>query len=161
MAGRERQGPEAAQADLFRGKPCVLTPEPGTQPETMGTVRSLWETLGMRIVEMDAVEHDRQVAVVSHLPHATAATLVLAAERLGGMEIASSGFEDTTRVAGGDPEMWRDIFLSNRDGVCAAIDQFMRELTGFRALVAEGRADQVLETLKRSKTTHDRWLEKR
>lgn len=159
MAGSERQGPEAARPDLFRGKPCVVTPGPGSAAQAVRVVRSLWETLGMRLIEMDPAEHDRRVAAVSHLPHAAAVSLVLAADRLGGMEIASTGFGDGTRVASGDPSVWADVFMTNREAVAAAIDRFIQELSGFREAVAAGREEQVFDLLQRGKALRDRWWE--
>src|SRR5690606_18929926 len=69
MAGNERQGPEAADAELCCGKPCIITPDPRTPTEALALVESLWTTLGMAILRMSPDEHDLQVAAISHLPH--------------------------------------------------------------------------------------------
>ena len=130
-------------------------------------VRGLWQTLGMRVIDMTPEEHDHCVALVSHLPHAVAALLVQSATSesrdgsIGGaMEVASSGFNDTTRVASGDPAVWADIFESNREAVIGAIDGFAERLATFRRLLARGDArEEILEMLASSKTERDRWIE--
>ena len=83
MAGSEQAGPEAAEAGLFEGKPCVLTPEAGTEAAALETVRRLWQMVGMRLIEMPAEEHDRKVATISHLPLARPR---VSASRLAGPE---------------------------------------------------------------------------
>lgn len=158
MAGSERKGPENAKADLFRGRPCILTPVKDTSVESLKTVEQLWTTLGMRIVKMTPREHDEAVARISHLPHAVAGTLVMLAERLGGTEVASTGFRDTTRVASGDPHLWLDIFTSNREAVVAAIDEFSAELAVFRNALAKKKDVRVLQLLNAAKQGRDAWL---
>lgn len=174
MAGSEQHGPAAARADLFKHKPCVMTAGPYVGSPAALAVRGLWQTLGMRVIDMTPEEHDHCVALVSHLPHAVAALLVQSATResraagaqreqgsIGGaLEIASSGFNDTTRVASGDPAVWADIFESNREAVIDALDGFAERLATFRKLLARTDArEEVLEMLSSSKAERDRWIE--
>ncbi len=158
MAGGERQGPEHARADLCAGRPCVLTPQDDTDPAALALVEGLWRTLNMRLVLMSPEQHDQTAARISHLPHALAATLVEMAGRLGGLDIASSGFASATRMAGGDPELWVDIFRSNRREVLAAIEEFDKTLAGFRKILAEDREKELLDFLVRSQKAREAWM---
>jgi prephenate dehydrogenase len=158
MAGSERKGPENAKADLFRGRPCIITPQAHTAADAVEVVEGLWTQLGMRTIRMTPDEHDAAVARISHLPHAVAGMLVMVAERFGGLEVASSGFRDTTRVASGDPAIWLDIFSSNRQAVMAAIDALGEELAGFREALAQGNDVRLLQLLNAAKQSRDAWL---
>lgn len=157
MAGSEQQGPDAARAGLFAGRPCVVTPEPDTNAESLARVRCLWSLLGMTLIEMTPAEHDRKVAAISHLPHAVAALLVRLADERDALDVASTGFRDTTRVAGGDPPVWRDIFATNRADVVDAIDAFARLLTEFRTLLVDDDQAALLDLLRTIKQRRDAW----
>lgn len=162
MAGGEKHGPQFARADLFRGKPCIITPIEGTDPQALRTIESLWTALGMRLVRMTPEEHDRAVARVSHVPHAIASLLVHLARRGEAMRVASTGFADTTRVASGDPEVWTDIFTTNRAAISAVLDELSDEIDKLRDQLdaADGAAmrtmldsgkryrDEMIETWK-------------
>ncbi len=137
MAGSEQKGPNFARADLFSGATCILTPTPKTPPEVARRVGTLWEKMGMRTVTMPPARHDRVIARVSHLPHALASLLMLLPARAD-LDVSSTGFRDATRLASGDPEMWRDIFLTNRQGILRVIDDFDRSLLSLRQLVDAG-----------------------
>ncbi len=166
MAGSEAQGPDAALKDLFRGKPCVLTPGPDTQATTVALARSLWTTLGMNLLERSPEDHDRAVAAVSHLPHVLAVLLMNAADECGGLELGSTGLRDTSRLASSNPPMRRDILLNNRAAVVDTLDAFARHLGAFRDRLAQdpdasGAAPistQVLDTLERAADIRHRWM---
>jgi prephenate dehydrogenase len=115
MAGRERSGPLAAQADLFDGRPWVLTPNSATAPEALEAAGELVSLCSGVPVLMSPQAHDRAVALVSHAPHVvasmTAARLEHAAE--AELRLAGRGLRDVTRIAGGDPELWEDILAAN------------------------------------------------
>ena len=123
IAGTENSGPEAGFADLFAGRWCILTPPPGTDARAVDRVAALWRKAGMEIAVMPPVHHDRVLAITSHVPHLIAYTIVNMVSDLEStmraevIKFAASGFRDFTRVAGSDPTMWRDIFLSNKDAV--------------------------------------------
>jgi prephenate dehydrogenase len=136
MAGSEQKGPNFARADLFHGATCILTPTAKTPPEVVQRVRTLWQKMDMRTVMMTPARHDRVIARVSHLPHALASLLMLLPEAAD-LDVSATGFRDTTRLASGDPEMWRDIFLTNRPGILRALDDFDESLRGLRSLVAD------------------------
>jgi len=137
MAGGSKAGVAAARADLFEGAACVVTPTATSDPAAVGRVRDFWQALGGRVIEQDPVEHDRLVALASHLPHALAAAL-MAVQEPGSIDIRGKGLVDTTRVAGGDPALWREIFAMNRGNVLAAVERLERELATFKQALANG-----------------------
>src|SRR5207245_255442 len=118
MAGSEKRGIEHATAGLYEGALCIVTPGEDTVPAAADRVERFWRELGMRTVRVGPAEHDRLLAAVSHLPHAVAAALV-AVQPEGAMALAGKGFMDSTRIAGGDPGLWRDIFIDNRENLLA------------------------------------------
>lgn len=159
MAGSEQQGPEAADALLFVDKPCVLTPQADTDERAVELVKALWELVGMRLIEMVPAEHDRAVSLVSHLPHAVAAMLVKVACADGGgaLDIASSGFADTTRIASGDPGVWVDIFQTNREAVLESVGKMIQELDRFKKVMSRGDSGALTRLLEGAKEARDGW----
>jgi len=137
MAGSEHKGPAFARADLFAGATCIVTPTEHTPPELAERVERFWLALGMRVVRMSPADHDRAVARISHLPQVLASLLMQLPDEAD-LDISASGFRDSTRLAGSDPEMWRDIFLTNRQGILRVIDDFDRSLLSLRQLVDAG-----------------------
>lgn len=158
MAGSEQHGPDAAKADLFRGKPCIITPESDTDPEAIRTVEALWAMLQMRVVQMPAEEHDHHVSRISHLPHALAVLLLEMVDGQGGLELASTGFRDTTRVASGDPDVWLDIFTANRQSVVDAVDSFSGQLSDFREMLVNTDDGRLMALLRHAKVVRDEWI---
>jgi prephenate dehydrogenase len=144
MAGSERKGPAHARADLFEGATCIVTP-------SATTPKRFWRTLGMKVVRMSPAAHDRSVAAVSHLPHVVSALLMML-PREGDLPLAAGGLRDMTRLAAGDPEVWRDILLSNRREVVRAIDGFRRSLDRIRRLVAESQTGAIESLLKHAQS---------
>jgi prephenate dehydrogenase len=156
IAGTERSGAAHALHGLFEGQLCVLTPTPTTDPDALGRVRALWQAAGMRVEEMPAAEHDRLLALVSHLPHVVAYTLVsaIAGASIDGRDplaYGGGGLRDTTRIAASDPQMWRDIFLENRAEVLRAIDEFSAALARFRASIESEDGDRLTAELEASR----------
>jgi arogenate dehydrogenase (NADP+) len=150
MAGTARAGVEAGESGLFRGRPWVATPAPDTDPAALEAVRELAETLGARWLCCDAEAHDRAVALISHLPVLVGAALLQAAEAGAGeaggspedgaglvRALASSGFADTTRVGGGNPELGRLMAQANRPALLEALAHYRRALAGLEAMVRE------------------------
>ncbi len=161
MAGREVSGPDGAIPGLFSGKPVILTPTERTEADALNRVEQLWRILGMRIVRMSAAEHDKTVARISHLPHAVAVLMVELAAARGGLEVASTGFADSTRVASGEPAMWADIFLSNAAAMDTAVDEFIAEMLRFRTMLREGDRQKLTELLSSVKLMRDAWAGER
>ncbi len=147
IAGTEHTGAAAAFASLFEGRNVILTPIAETAPPSTERIAAMWQACGARVTTLDATRHDAIFAAVSHLPHVLAFTLVaeLAArpDAAAYFEHAASGFRDFTRIAGGSPEMWRDIALANRDALLAEIDGYAAALAAARAFIAEGDGEAL------------------
>jgi len=143
MAGSEKEGVEALDEALFENALYILTAAPCGDPLALETMERVVKGLGAFPMVMEAKQHDRVVAAISHLPHMAASALVkttagLSEYRHELLALAAGGFRDTTRVAMGNPEMWKDICLSNSDNIIAMIDGFVKELAGLRTLIAGG-----------------------
>jgi prephenate dehydrogenase len=155
IAGTEKSGPESAFVTLYENRYTILTPTSATSPTALGKVRRMWEGVGSKVVEMTPEEHDRALAVISHLPHVAAYALV---ETLTVMDpgkafrgFAAGGFRDTTRIAGSHPEMWRDIFSMNADEVVNAIREYEKSLAGMRKAIEEGDFDGLTKRLEKAR----------
>ena len=159
MAGSEKSGPDAGDPDLFVGKPCILTLSDTDDPKAVALVRRLWETLGMSILEMSPREHDEKAAVVSHLPHLAAVMLVQVAEAMGGLELASTGYRDTTRLASSNPPMRADILMANRESVDQALEALGARLDGMRQALQAGDPHAILALLAAARDSRERWLD--
>lgn len=152
MAGSEQAGVRGADPYLFENAFYVLTPTSKTSPEALETGRKLAGGVGARVVEMTPEQHDQAVAAVSHLPHLLAAALVNTALQMpdsdGILPLAAGGFRDTTRIAAGNPLMWRDIFMANRDQLLEMILRFQGELDLFKNAIEKGNDDEILSKLE-------------
>src|SRR3989338_4377902 len=116
MAGSEQRGVDKAASELFKGAPCVITKTGRTDREEFSRVVSFWKALESRNYVLSPSEHDYRISGISHLPHVIAATLALIAQP-SSLELASTGFRDTTRIASGDPGLWASILCANRGNV--------------------------------------------
>ena len=150
MVGSERKGVRFAEASLFDGATCIITPIAQTPPAATGRVEKLWRLLGMRVVRLTPAAHDKAMARISHLPHALASLLVLLAKKAD-LDVSASGFRDTTRLASGDAELWRDIFMTNRKAILAAIDEFDEAMCHLRDLIQLGDAPGIEKFLATAK----------
>ncbi|MGE5308569.1 MAG: prephenate dehydrogenase [Deltaproteobacteria bacterium] len=127
IAGSEKRGVANASVDLFKGSLCVVTPAGATDKAALRLVKDFWSSICSSVLVMTPEEHDRVLAHVSHLPHAVAFALAGAVPD-GMLRFAAGGFKGTTRLAGSDPGLWSDIFLSNRKNVLAAIGIYEKAL---------------------------------
>lgn len=158
MAGSERDGVQAADPYLFQNAVYVLTPPPNVDPVALALLQALVEETGATTMVMDAHRHDMIVAAVSHVPHLMAAALVHAAVDVSReipetLSLAAGGFRDTTRVAAGSPEVWRDICLTNKEAILSVLA--LLEETGERFAAALRAADpQSIEALLASARAH-------
>jgi prephenate dehydrogenase len=164
MAGGEKAGVSAARADLFSNAVCVVTPSKNSDIEAVGKVELFWQSLGARVLKMDAAQHDLLVSRSSHLPHVVAATLAgLVLDPKSPKQQASlcaTGFRDTTRIASGSPEMWRDISMANRKNISRSVDVFVAELKKFQTALKAGDAKAVENFFTTAKTRRDEWAAK-
>jgi len=156
MAGREIGGAGSARADLFQGRSWILTPEPDCAPRSKNLVLELIAILGATPIELSALDHDAAVAKISHLPQIAAS---LVAKQLSGtpaewMELAGQGLRDTTRIAGSDEKLWKEIIYSNRAEISELLISLQNDLTQMieslddpakiAALIAAGRDGKAL-----------------
>ena len=142
IAGSEKRGVEYSRADLFSNRLCILTPSAKTEAAPLKRIEKFWKLLGMRTLRLSPKEHDRLLADISHLPHLLAAALV-AMQDDAGLKICGKGFLDTTRIAGGDGALWRDIFLDNADNLKSAIHRLKSQLDAVQRML-EIRSDAAL-----------------
>ncbi len=156
MAGSEKEGVNALDEALFENALYILTASSGNDPFALEAMEKLVKGLGAVPMVMDAAQHDRVVAAISHLPHMAASALAQTAAgctnyRNELLSLAAGGFRDTTRVAMGNPEMWKDICLSNRDNILTMLDSYSKELTALRSLIAEGEENKLLAYLEQAR----------
>jgi len=160
MAGGARGGAANARADLFDGRPWILTPRPGTPPQAIAGLEAFVSGLGAVTHVMTPELHDRFVGAVSHLPQLTASALMHVVGKLAGdagLEIAGPGLMDTTRLAASPPDIWKDIAVTNEDVLRDALDQMIRALTEMKDSLATGAGvDAVFTSAARWRTTLER-----
>ena len=159
IAGSEKHGVEAADANLFTDHKIILTPTSDTRPEVVERVAQLWTSLGAMVLMMDVQDHDRILAQTSHLPRLLAYALVdlLAVENedLAVFQYAAGGFRDFSRIAASDVSMWRDIFISNKKELLAAVRTYRARLEGLEKLIEDDQFDQLEQVLSRAKAARD------
>lgn len=156
MAGSEHAGVEFAKADLLEGSPCIVTKTSSTDAGAAQTVRGFWKSLGAKVSVMTPAEHDRAIALVSHLPHIVAFSLAGAVpENI--LKYAAEGFKDTTRVASSDPKLWADIFLSNRQEVLRSARAFEASYKGLVKALSAGNYRGVVKILGKAKQRRDKF----
>ncbi|WP_028311005.1 prephenate dehydrogenase [Derxia gummosa] len=155
IAGKENSGVEAAEATLYDGKRCILTPLSDTAGHAFERVRDMWTACGAVVSSMDPAQHDRVFASVSHLPHLLAFALVAAIAREDDAAVkfahAGGGFRDFTRIAASSPEMWRDICLANKPALLRELTAFEQEVALLRRLINDGDADAVQREFARAR----------
>lgn len=161
IAGAERTGPEAADADLYRKRSVILTPLAENAASSLELVRRAWQVCGADVIDMDADAHDRVLASVSHLPHLLSAVymeqVAEAVDAPTRLSLAGSGFRDFTRIAAGSPEMWRDIFLSNRDAMLAELADVRAVLDRAERAIADGDGAALLTLLDTAARARRNW----
>jgi prephenate dehydrogenase len=157
MAGSEQVGLDGADGELFTGAVWVLTPTPQTDLGAFAYVRDVVASLGADVVVLSPEDHDRLVAVVSHVPHLVAATLMNAAAQDAEQDavllrLAAGGFRDMTRVAAGHPGIWPDVCADNASAIVSSLDRVIEDLVSTRDRVAGADRAGLLETLRRAST---------
>jgi prephenate dehydrogenase len=160
MAGSEKMGVGAAKPGLYRGAICVVTPTRKSNPRAVRAVERLWKSVGAQVLRLSPALHDQLVARSSHLPHLLAAQLVN--HTLGnGTEaqplLCATGFRDTTRVASGSPEMWRDIAVANRANISKSLGKFIGELRVLQKAVRAGDGEALAWFFAEAKERRDAW----
>lgn len=167
MAGTEHSGPDAGFAELFQGRYTIVTPLPDSDPAAVEKVRELWRRCGSMIETMDPATHDRVVAVVSHLPHLIAFTICGTADDLAEetkeavLKFAASGFRDFTRIAASDVDMWRDIFLNNREALLEMLARFSEDAHALGRAVRYGQAEFIEDRIRRGRKIRRELIERK
>jgi prephenate dehydrogenase len=161
MAGGEKMGVQAARVDLFENTICIVTPTKKSKASAVRRLEQFWKSLGARTLRLAAAEHDSLVSRSSHLPHVVAAALsgLVLDPKLAKAQSAlcATGFRDTTRIASGSPEMWRDIALANRKNLAQSVDAFVAELKKFQAILKTGDSKSVESFFATAKARRDDW----
>ncbi|MEO8363680.1 MAG: prephenate dehydrogenase/arogenate dehydrogenase family protein [Ilumatobacteraceae bacterium] len=157
MAGSELVGLQGADATLFEDAVWVLTPTDSTADTSFASVAKIVGELGAEIVVLTPARHDQLIAVVSHLPHLTAATLMglannSAEEHVAVLRLAAGGFRDMTRVASGHPDIWIDVCRENRSAILTALDGMIDGLQSMRSIVDSGDDAALLKRLQTART---------
>jgi prephenate dehydrogenase len=147
LAGSEKHGVEHAAEVGLAGALCALTPVSSTDREALAAVRGFWEALGLRVAELPPHEHDARLARTSHLPHFSAAALA-ASVRPGDEPFCATGWRDTTRVASGDPAMWTEIAVANREALASELYRLARRMQDAADCLTAGDADGVRRFLE-------------
>ncbi len=156
LAGSEQSGWEHAAADLFINRTCVLTPDETIPEEAIARLERFWQALGMQTVRMSSADHDQALARTSHLPHVVASALVSVLLE-SDMRLVSTGFRDTTRIAGGDPSIWLPIFLENADAIVAAMDRLDARLGELRQALKRKDRSQIEGFLAQAKARREKF----
>jgi cyclohexadieny/prephenate dehydrogenase len=157
IAGTEHSGPDSGFAELFDGRWCVLTPEPGADEEACGRLESFWRACGSQVERMSVEHHDLVLAITSHLPHLIAYNIVGTAADLEEVtkseviKFSAGGFRDFTRIAASDPVMWRDVFLTNKDAVLEMLGRFNEDLTALQRAIRRGDGDALFDWFTRTR----------
>ena len=161
LAGSEKTGVSAARADLFVNAVCVVTPTGKSHRAALRTVEQFWKAVGGRLLRLAPEVHDALVSRSSHLPHITAATLTNLvldpAQPVQQAMLCANGFRDTTRIASGSPEMWRDIALANRRNLARTLDRFIGELRKFQRTLNKSDAKAAAKFFEQAKQRRDAW----
>ncbi len=161
MAGAEKIGVAAARSDLFHNAVCVLTPTLKSPPNEVQRLEEFWRALGSRVLKLTPHLHDELVARCSHLPHVVAAELanyVLDPNHASEQPmVCANGFRDTTRIASGSPEMWRDIAFANRAQLGQALGAFIGDLQEIRRAVEAGDVNAIEQFFTTAKRRRDAW----
>jgi prephenate dehydrogenase len=161
MAGAEKTGVAAARPNLFENAVCVVTPTRKSNQAAVKKIEQLWKAIGARVLRLAPELHDELVSRSSHLPHVAAATLanlVLDPKHPKAQPLlCANGFRDTTRIASGSPEMWRDIAVANRKNLNKALETFIRELKNFQSTLNRGDEKSAEKFFKKGKQRRDAW----
>ncbi len=158
VAGSEKRGIEFARHDLFLNANCFVTPVRKNSAEAVNLVSQLWQTVGMNVISTTPAEHDKLLALVSHLPHIVAAGLVNSCTQKQ-LEFTGTGFMDTTRIASGDVKLWTDIIMSNPDYIIRAIKKFSNQLENIANAINNSDDKKLTQLLSSAKSKRDKLIE--
>lgn len=161
VTGKELSGVEHADVDLYDGKQVILTPIERTYTAQIQKAANTWAALGCHVVKMSPQAHDAAFAAVSHLPHLVAFALMngIVGQPDGRdfLSLAGPGFRDFTRIAAGDPHIWRDILLTNREELLAQSQLFQRALKALELAIESGNGESLQALIEQASGTRANW----
>lgn len=161
MAGAEKTGVAAARSNLFENAVCVVTPTRKSNQAALRKIEHFWKAVGARVLKLSPQLHDELVSRSSHLPHVAAATLanlILDPKHPKSQPmLCANGFRDTTRIASGSPEMWRDIALANRKNLSQSVATLIRDLQKFQAVLKKADTKATENFFEQAKRRRDAW----
>ncbi len=154
MAGREVGGAESARADLFQGRPWIIDSR-GVRTELLEAGREIIEICGAHLIDMPAAEHDRAVALVSHLPQIMSSALAATLEGAPAqwLDLAGTGLRDTTRIAGSNPVLWREILVANQEALTPLLDAVIEDLKNLQlSLSSQNEVEEFIKSGNRGRS---------
>jgi len=153
IAGSDKTGFEYARADLFKEAKVIITPTDHTDIKTVERIVRLWQSTGAVVEFMDAAEHDKIYALMSHLPHLISFCLVNTVAEIDTnfIKYAGSGFKSSTRIAKSSPELWKDIFMMNRENILHCLDVFIRKLDEIKTLMSSEPTEELKKFMEKAK----------
>ncbi|OYY60942.1 MAG: prephenate dehydrogenase [Burkholderiales bacterium 28-67-8] len=161
IAGKEVAGIEHAEASLYEGQQVILTPLPQTSPELIQKATDVWASIGSQVLRMTPENHDAAFAAVSHLPHLLAFAYVNGVARQPAgpdfLSLAGPGFRDFTRIAAGDPALWRDVLVANRDELGKQLQHFRQALEAMEYVMKSGNSEALEELIRAASTARSGW----
>ncbi|MEM6463424.1 MAG: prephenate/arogenate dehydrogenase family protein [Pseudomonadota bacterium] len=157
IAGTEHSGPDAGFAELFEGRWCILTPLAPSDEDAVDKLTAFWEACGSMVDRMSPDQHDRVLAIVSHLPQLIAYNIVGTAADLETVtesqviKYSASGFRDFTRLAASDPTMWRDVCLNNKEAILEMLARFSEDLSSLQRAIRWGDGEKLFDLFSRTR----------
>ena len=165
IAGTEESGPDSGFPELFENRWCILTPTEDNSKESIERIKYFWELLGSKVEIMDALHHDKVLAITSHIPHLIAYNIVGTANDLANVtdsevvKYSAGGFRDFTRIAASDPKMWSDIFTYNSEAVLEMLDLFSNDLTKLKKSILEKDTNMLFSSFERTRNVRKRIID--
>jgi len=161
IAGKEQHGVRHAEASLFENHKTILTPTLETRPELITLAKSVWEITGSKVSIMSPAEHDQALAAISHLPHLIAFAAVNALhsqpQRELFLDMAGPGFRDFSRIAASSPEVWLDIFLSNKEDLLSQLQAFKMALSTFEEGLLSDDSASITQLIDQASQVRKHW----
>ena len=154
MAGSEKSGVENASGDIFDGAPLVITKTRNTNKKSITSLKKFWESLGCRVFVLAPKRHDKEISLISYLPHVVSSAIAVSQVKPS-LRLAAGSLKSTTRVSSSDPELWRDIFLLTRDPLLKSIKKFLRNLKTLEKAIRRKDKKAIKKFLDRAKKISD------
>ena len=157
IAGTEKSGPESGFSELFNKRWCVITPMGKNNKLSLNKLKKLWNILGSKVQIMDAKNHDKILAITSHMPHLISYAIVSSSLNVNAKEksqiikFSAGGFRDFTRIAASDPTMWKDIFLNNKKNLLEIVVEFEKSLNLIKQYIKKNKSDKLQEVFMKTK----------